>query len=137
VLLHVGDYSLRGASEQVAIERKRGGELASCCGVDRERFIAQVERLRAYPVRYLVVESTAAEMTAGIYRSNISPLSVMGTCIKIMSDWQIPVLFCGDAADTALWVERILLREAKRIELAAKEAERAERKRQQWEMQRK
>lgn len=131
VLLPVGDYSLRGASDYVAIERKRGGELASCCGVDRERFLAQVERLRDYPVRYVVVEATAAEMVAGIYRSNINPLSVVGTVVKICSDWQIPVLFCGDAKDTALWVERILIREHARVlsneKLAKKEAASADR----------
>ena len=124
VLLPVGDYSLRGGSSTVAIERKRGGELAQCCGIDRERFIAQIERLRDYPVRYVVVEATAAEMVSGIYRSNINPLSVVGTVIKICSDWQIPVLFCGDARDTALWVERILIREHKRLEAQRKAAER-------------
>lgn len=121
VLLPVGDYSLRGATDSVAIERKRGGELASCCGVDRERFLAQVERMRGFPVAYVVVEATMSDMLHGIYRSNINPLSVIGTVVKICSDWKIPVLFCGDARDTALVVERILFREHKRLEEATRE----------------
>src|SRR6185503_15633628 len=49
VLLPVGDYSLAGATDSVVIERKRNGELQSCCGTDRARFIEQIERMRQYP----------------------------------------------------------------------------------------
>lgn len=114
VLLPVGDYSLRGSSSTVAIERKRNGELQSCCGTDRERFIAQIERMREYPVRWLVIESDMDEITLGLNRSAINPLSVLGTLIKFGSDWNIPVMLCGDARNTSLFVERILLREWKR-----------------------
>ena len=113
VMLPVGDYSLRGATDTVAIERKRLSELATCCGIDRERFIDQVERLRSYPVRALVIEADLDGVLSKSYRSEIHPLSVLGTLIKISSDWQVPVWFCGDAANTALVVERMLLRVAK------------------------
>jgi len=125
VLLPVGDYSLRGASDTVAIERKRNGEIQSCCGVDRPRFIEQMERMRLFPVRHLVIEGSWSEVSLGISRSNISPLSVIGTLVKFASDWNIPVWFAEDASGAALLVERILLREAKRLELAAKEAKKA------------
>lgn len=122
VLLPVGDYSLRGASDSVVVERKRNGELQSCCGTDRERFIAQIERMREFPVRWLVVECTMDDVLLGLNRSSINPLSVLGTIIKFGSDWQIPTLFCGDARNTAVVVERILIREFKRLQLKAKGA---------------
>lgn len=122
VLLPVGDYSLRGASDAVTIERKRNGELQSCCGTDRERFIAQIERMREYPVRHLVIEASWTEVSLGISRSNISPLSVIGTLVKFGSDWQIPVWFCEDASGAALLVERILIREWKRLQIKLKES---------------
>jgi len=122
VLLPVGDYSLAGASEAVAIERKRNGELQSCCGTDRERFIAQIERMREFPVRWLVVECTFDDVALGLSRSNINPLSVLGTIIKFGSDWQIPTMFCGDANGCAMFVERVLVREFKRLQLKAKGA---------------
>jgi len=62
VHLAVGDYSLRGASDVVAIERKRLDELAKCCGLERERFVEQIKRLRPYPVRALVVEADMADV---------------------------------------------------------------------------
>jgi len=108
--LPVGDYSVRGATEIVAIERKRLGELAACCGVDRERFIAQIERLRAYPVRALVIECDADGILGRAYSSRINPLSILGTLIKFSSDWQVPVWLAGDARNAALIVERMLLR---------------------------
>jgi len=115
VMLPVGDYSLRGATETVAIERKRLGELATCCGVDRERFIEQIERLRSYPVRALVIEADLDGVLSKTYRSEIHPLSVLGTLIKFSSDWQVPVWFCGGARNTAHVVERMLLRVAKQM----------------------
>ena len=51
VTLPVGDYSVRGCTEVVALERKRLGELATCCGTERARCIEQLERLRSYRVR--------------------------------------------------------------------------------------
>jgi ERCC4-type nuclease len=113
VRLPVGDYSLRGASDIVAIERKRLGELATCCGTERERFIEQIERLRPYPVRALVIEAELDGILSRAYRSEIHPLSVVGTLIKFMVDWQVPVVFCGDPKNTALIVERTMLRVAK------------------------
>ncbi len=115
VLLDVGDYSLRGMSDAVTIERKRNGEIQSCAGVDRERFIAQIERMRQYPVRHIVLEASWSEVSLGISRSNINPLSVIGTLVKFASDWNIPCWFCEDAAGAALCVERILVREHKRM----------------------
>jgi len=122
VLLPVADYSLRGASDYVVIERKRQGELQSCCGADRERFLQQLENMRPYPVRHLVIECTADDVLLGLSRSRINPLSVLGTLIAAASDWGITPWFCGDAANAAVVVERILLREFKRLQAKAKEA---------------
>lgn len=110
VRLPVGDYSARGCTDLVAIERKRIDELATCCGRDRERFLEQVDRLRAYPVRALAIEGLLGEINAKLYRSNIRPASVLGTLTKFLVDWHIPVLFCGDRYDTARMVFAVLRR---------------------------
>jgi len=126
VLLPVADYSIRGGTSTVAIERKRGGELASCCGIDRDRFLQQMENLRPFACRHLVIEATYEEMSAGVYRSNIRPASVIGTMVKLASDWTIPVWFCGNARGAAELVERILIREHRRILENEKRAELAQ-----------
>lgn len=120
VTLPVGDYSVAGSTDTVAIERKRLGELATCCGSDRERFIEQIERLRQYAVRALVIEADLDGVLSKAYRSEIKASSVLGTLIKISNDWQVPVWMCGDARNTAHVVERMLVRVAKQNKVAAR-----------------
>jgi ERCC4-type nuclease len=110
VHLPVGDYSARGCTELVAIERKQLDELATCCGTDRARFIQQVERLRSFPVRGLVVEGSFGDVADGNFESAINPLSVIGTLVKIANDWRVPVWLCGSPKHAAVLVERVLLR---------------------------
>ena len=43
--LSVGDYSLKGMSDEiVAVERKSLGDFLSCCGVERARYERQLLR---------------------------------------------------------------------------------------------
>lgn len=110
VHLPVGDYSAKNCTQIAAIERKRVDELASCCGAGRVAFLDQVERLRSYAVRALVIEGSFSQIAGGHYESKINPLSIVGTLAKFACDWQIPIWFADDAAGAALLVQRILLR---------------------------
>ena len=114
VLLPCGDYSLRGLSAEVAIERKSLPDLVMCCGKDRPRFIEQIERMRDFRFRALVLETTMTDVTCGAYRSQINPLSVLGTLVKIAQDIGVPVWFAEDAPGAAQLVERMLVREHRR-----------------------
>ena len=113
VTLPTGDYSLRGFTEQVAIERKSKADLVACVGPERVRFMEQMDRLARYPVRALVVEASWAELAAGAYSSQTNPKSVTGTLLAIVVDRGIPTLLVGGAAEAAEAVERMLLRVAK------------------------
>lgn len=113
-LLPCGDYSLRGLTAEIAIERKSLADLTHCCGKDRPRFIEQIERMRSYRFRALVVEARLAEVQIGAYRSRIVPQSVEGTLVKVAHDYGVPVWFAEDPGGAAMLVERMLLREYKR-----------------------
>lgn len=113
-LLPCGDYSLRGLTAEIAIERKSLADLVHCCGKDRLRFIEQIERMRAYRFRALVVEARLCEVQIGAYRSRMNPDSVVGTLVKIAHDYGVPVWMAEDASGAAMLVERMLLREYKR-----------------------
>lgn len=93
--LTTGDYSVRGLEHVISVERKSLDDLLGCVGNDRERFDREIQRLLAYPVRAVVIESTIAEIERGGYRSKVHPSAVIGS---IMS-WQargINFLFCED-----------------------------------------
>jgi ERCC4-type nuclease len=113
VTLPAGDYSLRGFTEHVAIERKSAADFVACCGPERERFLEQCQRLARYQVRALVIESTWEALGAGAYRSNMNPRSVTGTLLALMVDYGLPVLLATDSGGAAEAVERMLVRVAK------------------------
>lgn len=113
VTLPAGDYSLRGFTDSVAIERKAKGDLVACVGPERERFMDQMERLAGYPVRALVVEASWEELAAGAYRSGTNPRSVTGTLLSLVVDRAIPVLLVGSAREASEVVERMIVRVAK------------------------
>ena len=120
VLLPCGDYSLRGLTAEVAIERKSLADLVACCGSDRPRFIEQIERMRDYRFRALVLETNMTNIAIGAYRSQISPLSVLGTLVKIAQDIGVPVWFADDASGAAQFVQRMLIREHRRARVVPK-----------------
>jgi ERCC4-type nuclease len=125
VHLTVADYSMRGHSERIAVERKRGAELCSCMGTGRERFLQQIENLRQYEVRALVIEANLSDFLTNRFESFINPLSILGTLQgfaypKDASVPAVPVWFCGGPRGAAVFVERMMIREWNRLQEKAK-----------------
>lgn len=78
--LQSGDYALKGIDE-IRIERKSLPDLLACVGVERERFEREIERLLAFKVRVLLIESTWQEIELGQWRSKVSVESVIGSLL--------------------------------------------------------
>jgi ERCC4-type nuclease len=108
--LPTGDYSLAGATDRVAIERKSLPDLVACCGPERERFLDCCRRLRDYDLRAVVVEAALDDVLAHVYRSRMAPQSVVGTTIALLVDYSVPTIWAGDAKNAANLVERMLTR---------------------------
>ncbi|HEY1599245.1 MAG TPA: ERCC4 domain-containing protein [Pirellulales bacterium] len=111
--LATGDYSVVGLEHIVAIERKSLSDLLGCIGTERERFDREVQRLLAYPVRALVVESTWAEINAGGWRGKVTPASVTGSVLGWVAAG-LPVMLVGDHAEAGRAVARMLFIAARR-----------------------
>jgi ERCC4-type nuclease len=108
-----GDYSVLGLVDVVAIERKSLSDLLGCVGTDRERFDREVQRLLAYPVRALVIESTWTELEAGGWRSRITPAAAVGSLLGWIAAG-LPVIMAGDRARAGRYVSRLLFTAARR-----------------------
>jgi DNA excision repair protein ERCC-4 len=111
--LPTGDYSVKGLESVVAVERKSLDDLLGCVGRERERFDREVQRLLAYPVRVLVVESTWGEIDLGQWRSKITPEAVIGSLLA----WEamgLSVHMAGDHRRAGKHVARLLYQVAKR-----------------------
>ena len=55
--LDTGDYTLEGLEDKLCIERKSSvAEFAGNVGQDRHRFMREIERMKEFPHRYIVLE---------------------------------------------------------------------------------
>lgn len=130
--LKTGDYSVRGLERFVAIERKNPTDFLSCVGVERDRFEACVQRMLSYPHRAIVIEMSRDEVSAGNWRSKVTPGAAWGSIMAWMSRG-IPVVLSGGrneaakdvfdllihAARQRWWESRELIVSAQRIEEGA------------------
>lgn len=111
--LDTGDYSLSGLEHVVRVERKSLPDLITCIGRERERFQREVDRLLAYPVRVLVIESSWPALELGQWRGSITPQQVIGSLLG----WQaagLSVHCCHDHARAGQHVARLLYTVARR-----------------------
>lgn len=107
--LQVGDYSVLGLETRVAIERKSLEDFVGSVTFGRERFWRELEKLRTYEVRAVIVEAMLLDVAGGHYRSRATPASILASSLAITVDFGIPVLWAGDrqlAARCALWMLR-------------------------------
>ena len=105
--LTTGDYSVVGAEELFAVERKTVADLVGCCtGEARARFERELHRLRGYRFKRLLVIGTRAEVEQHRYRSNVSPASVLGSIQAWEVRYDVPLVWAASPEDGAIMVER-------------------------------
>lgn len=118
VTLPTSDYSLAGATDICAIERKSIPDLVmSCASKERERFWECMRRLSQYQYKALIVEGSADEIWAGAYRSMAQPKSVMATTLAMQIDFGIGVVWAGTRTQAAWSCEWMLTRLHKRLKM--------------------
>lgn len=114
-LLGVGDYALEGAEHLVVVERKTLDDFVSSVIWDRERFLREMERLRDYQVKCIVVEANLDDIFAHRYLSGAHPHAIVGSAIAIIIDYGVPVFFCSDRQTCCDFTERLLLRAHEKV----------------------
>lgn len=119
--LDTGDYSLVGLEDKICIERKAStAELATNLGQDKYRFMAEIERMKPFPHKYIVLEFSMEDLMIFPEESGI-PEEKWGS-IKITNKYMmkmlmefglydnIHVLFCGSRKNAKLTTTSILKR---------------------------
>lgn len=117
--LTTGDYSIRGLEHLVAVERKSLDDLLACVGRDRDRFKRELQRLRAYRFRLLIIESDAASLDAGLWRSKVTPAQVCGSLAAWTAQYALPLWLAGDHTAAGVFVERFLFQAARAVAMEA------------------
>jgi len=112
--LTTADYSVKGLEHLVAVERKSLNDFLGSIGNNRKAFMAEMQRIKAYPYRALVIEANWDELEAGNYnRSRMDPESVTGTVVGLMMAG-IPVALAGTREAGQKMVARMLFCAARR-----------------------
>ena len=107
--LRTGDYSCKGLEHKIAIERKSLPDLLGCIGNGRERFEHELQRMKAYETRALVIESSWREIEFGQYkRSKLHPNSVLGSLISWQERYSIPIMMVDNHARAGAFVARLI-----------------------------
>jgi ERCC4-type nuclease len=95
--LPVGDYSLPGFEERVAVERKALEDLISCLmGSNRDRFERELYRGRHYDLFTVVVEATLADVLRGDYRSGMKAHAALQSIIAFQVRYRVPFVWAGN-----------------------------------------
>ena len=119
--LDTGDYSLEGLEDKICIERKASvSELAINLGKDKHRFMAEVERMKDFPHKFLILEFSLTDLMRFPEGSDIPEekwSSVVITnkyMLKMLVEFQmyndVHVIFCDGRAKAKLVVSSILKR---------------------------
>ena len=103
--LSLGDYSLAGLSDRVAVERKSLADLVMCLGRERERFERELARAAALDAFAVVVEAGWLELAQGGYRGRLNPHAACQSVLAFSCRYRLPFLFAGSraAAEYVTW----------------------------------
>lgn len=97
--LDTGDYSLPGLEKRVTIERKSLDDWTGTVLRDRTRFYKELERMRGYEFRCVIIEAGVREVLSEKYRSEASPASVLGFVAEVVVAQRVPVYLAGSRAE--------------------------------------
>lgn len=132
--LDTGDYSIQGLEGQICIERKASvEELAINLGKDKRRFLAEIERMKSFEHKFLVLEFSVEDMLNFPMKSSIPErqkkeykVKITGKYIlKMLNEFQLydglNVLFCGNKHNAFMVVSSLLKRLNEKYTLGRKE----------------
>ncbi len=111
--LQTGDYTIKGLEDYVRVERKSLPDLISCLGTGRDRFKRELERMKSFPKRLVVVSAPYEDLVTGNYRSNVHPNSATGAIESWSGFYGIGFMFCGSRRTAQEFVNGYLFKIAK------------------------
>jgi len=112
----VGDYSILGLEDCIAIERKELNDLISCLTTDRERFERELFKGKALDYFALVIEASLSNLVNGNYRSEMNPESAIQSLLAFSVRYRLPIWFCESRKYAQRVTENLLCKYVKEIE---------------------
>jgi ERCC4-type nuclease len=104
--LPTGDYSTRGLEACFCVERKSLADLVGSLTSGRDRFTRELERMRGYSFRRLLIIGSRREIEGHAYRSKARPAATLGSLWTFEVRYGVPVVFAATPEEGADTVER-------------------------------
>lgn len=119
--LDTGDYAIQGMEDKCCIERKGSvEELAINLGQKKHAFLNEIDRMKPFPHKFLVLEFTLEDLVnfpdnTRIPKKQKSSIKITGKyMLKCLMEFQlyddVHILFCGNKHNAFLTVSSILKR---------------------------
>jgi len=101
--LKIGDYSIRGLENKIAIERKKISDLISYCTTEREATKIKMSKLQSLQWAGLIIEARESEVYRPYAFSNASPESIRQSLVSFSVRYGVHV-YIGDRDRCAMWM---------------------------------
>ena len=104
--LKTGDYSIAGYENEICFERKSVGDLVGTLIGGHERFLREMERMKDFKVKYILVEHTAGtvyrycEKHGWEYKFD----TIIQSLLAYAYHYQVRVRFCKNRDDMAKYI---------------------------------
>lgn len=104
--LATGDYSVVGLENDFCVERKSLGDLFGSLTSGRDRFMRELQRMKAFPFARLLIIGSIHEIEQGSSRARgINPKAIIHSLHAIEARG-VPVVFASSPAEASALVER-------------------------------
>lgn len=111
----IGDYSICGLENFIAIERKELNDLIGCLTIDRDRFERELLKGRSLDYFSLVLECSLSDLVNGHYRSEMNPKSAIQSLLAFSIKYRLPIWFCESRKYAQRITESLLCKYAREI----------------------
>lgn len=106
--LSTGDYSVVGYEDKITIETKYLDDFIACMTAERDRFEAELVRMRGYQHRAIVIKASWSDIEWGRYRSKMPFQAVMGSAMAFAMSANVSILMAENHKNAGVMVARLL-----------------------------
>ena len=112
----IGDYSICGLENHIAVERKELNDLIGCLTTGRIRFERELYKGKALDYFALVIEASLSDLINGRYKSEMNPKSAIQSLLAFSIRYRLPVWFCENRKYGQRITESLLCKYAREVE---------------------
>lgn len=104
--LKTGDYSIQGHEDGICFERKSVPDLVGTLISGHERFLREMDRMKGFEVKYILVEHTAGTVYRYCERHGWEYKfdTIIQSLLAYAYHYQVRVRFCKDREDMAKYI---------------------------------